>query len=45
MSSQSSKRAMKEDLRNYQPVSLTSIPAKVMECLILEALSSIPVED
>lgn len=45
MSSQSSNRAMKEDPRNHQPVSLTSTFAKVIECLILEAMSSTPMED
>ncbi|KAJ7397102.1 hypothetical protein BTVI_138697 [Pitangus sulphuratus] len=38
------RKCKKEDLENYQPVSPTSIPGKVMECLILET-SSIHTDD
>lgn len=38
------KQVKKEDLANYKPASLTLVSGKVMEQLILEAISK-PVED
>ena len=39
MSLQSSKRARRKDLRNYRPVSISSVPGKVTEQLILDDIS------
>ncbi|GAB0178743.1 mitochondrial enolase superfamily member 1 [Grus japonensis] len=44
MSLWSSKKGKKEDSGNYRPVSLTSIPEKVMEQIILGVISK-PVEE